>query len=190
NNEVALSESLLGLHLCTRIDGLYTAGKIVETEAYRAPEDKASHAYGNRRTNRTETMFKSGGHAYIYLCYGIHHLFNVVTGPADTAHAILVRALEPSDGIDVMLERRNMDRLDRRLTNGPGSLTKAMGITTHWDGVLLDTEKNIWIEDRERRLEPEDVIRSPRVGVDYAAECALWNWRFRIKNNQWCSPAK
>lgn len=185
-----LSEALLGKFLCTNIEGCYTSGMIVETEAYRAPDDKASHAFGNRRTKRTEIMYQTGGLAYIYLCYGIHHLFNVVTGPVGSAHAILIRALEPVEGIGHMLRRRKMAQVSHRLTNGPGILTVALGLHTQWNGESLLTPKHIWIEDRNSSINPHDVIRSPRVGVDYAEECASWNWRFRIKENSWCSPAK
>ena len=187
---VSLSQQLLGMYLCTDLGGELTSGKIVETEAYKAPEDKASHAFGNRRTQRTETMFQQGGHAYIYLCYGIHHLFNVVTGPEGSAHAILIRALEPMDGIDQMLRRRNMTKVNYRLTNGPGILTKALGLTTSLNGKNLLEGDKVWIEDRNARIDPKDVLRSSRVGVDYAEECASWEWRFRIRANPWCSPAK
>ena len=187
---VSLSEQLLGMYLCTDLEGVYTSGKIVETEAYKAPEDKASHAFGNRRTQRTETMFHPGGHAYIYLCYGIHHLFNVVTGPEGSAHAILIRAIEPKYGIDHMLLRRNMSKVNYRLSNGPGILTKALGLTTSLNGETLLKTGKVWIEDRNSQINPKDVLRSTRVGVDYAEECASWDWRFRIKGNPWCSPAK
>jgi DNA-3-methyladenine glycosylase len=187
---VDLSEALLGKFLCTNIEGCYTSGMIVETEAYRAPEDKASHAYGNRRTKRTETMYDSGGHAYIYLCYGIHHLFNVVTGPQGYAHAILIRAIEPVEGIGHMLQRRKMAAINPRLSNGPGILTKALGLDIKWNGESLLKRKHIWIEDRHSTIGSQAIIRSPRVGVDYAGECSSWNWRFRIKQNSWCSPAK
>jgi DNA-3-methyladenine glycosylase len=187
---VDLSEALLGKYLCTNIDGYYTSGMIVETEAYRAPEDKASHAFGNRRTKRTEVMYNPGGHAYIYLCYGIHHLFNVVTGPEGAAHAILIRAIEPADGIKHMLYRRKMTKINHRLSNGPGVLSKALGLNTQWSGESLLTRKHIWIEDRNVSISTRNIIRSPRVGVDYAEECALWNWRFRINQNDWCSPSK
>jgi DNA-3-methyladenine glycosylase len=187
---VSQSKALLGSYLCTDFDGKYTAGKIVETEAYKAPEDKASHAYGNRRTNRTQIMFQKGGKAYIYLCYGIHHLFNVVVGEEGLAHVILIRALEPAEGLKHMMERRNLKDMTFRLTNGPGILTKALGITTSWNGESLLKRQNIWIEQRDSDLHREAIICSPRVGVAYAEECALWKWRFRIKNNPWCSPAK
>ncbi len=186
---ITLAEKLLGKVLCTTINGKLTSGIIVETEAYKAPEDKASHAYQNKLTDRTKVMFRPGGIAYIYLCYGIHHLFNVVTGPGEKAHAVLVRALEPLDGIQLMLNRRKLQKVQPRLTAGPGSLSKALGITTALCGEPL-TEKSskIWLEDRG--ITVQRVIRSPRVGVDYAEECAAWNWRLRIKDNDWTSKAK
>lgn len=186
---VSQSKALLGTYLCAKFDGKLTVGKIVETEAYKAPEDKASHAYGNRLTNRTKIMFENGGKAYIYLCYGIHHLFNVVVGKEGLAHVILVRALEPVEGLNHMVERRNVEKSSFRLTNGPGILSKAMGITTAWNGASLLGGENIWIEQRDSSLRNSDIICSPRVGVEYAEECALWKWRFRMRNNPWCSPA-
>lgn len=126
---------LLGATITTHIDGLTTSGKIVETEAYRAPDDKGSHAYGNRRTKRTATIFGQPGTAYIYLCYGLHHMLNVVTGPEDVAHAILIRAVEPLEGIQIMSQRRGKKVTDKNLTNGPGKLAQAMGITTELDGL-------------------------------------------------------
>ena len=188
---VSLSQELLGKYLVTRFNGEQTVGRIVETEAYRAPDDKASHAYGNRRTARTEVMFAEGGVAYVYLCYGIHHLFNVVTGPEGEAHAVLVRAIEPIEQTEVMLRRRGMDRVKPQLTAGPGVMSKALGITTAFTGQsLLTDESPIWIEDRGDRLPPEAILASPRVGIDYAEECAAWNWRFRIKNSKWTSKAR
>ncbi|MCL4112998.1 UNVERIFIED_CONTAM: hypothetical protein GTU68_043920 [Idotea baltica] len=178
------------MQLCTFMDGIFTSGKIVETEAYKAPEDKASHAYGNKRTNRTETIFSTGGVAYVYLCYGIHHLFNIVTGEKDQAHAILVRGLEPVEGIEHMLARRKMTKMHPRISNGPGILSKALGITTKMDGRALYTKDAVWIEKRRKSDREVDIISGPRVGVGYAQECAEWPWRFRIKGNPYCSPAK
>lgn len=186
---LTLSEKLLGKVLCTKINGTLTSGVIVETEAYKAPKDKASHAYQNKLTDRTKVMFRPGGIAYVYLCYGIHHLFNVVTGPGEKAHAILVRALEPLDGVREMLKRRNMNKAETRLTAGPGSLSAALGISTALSGEPLATKPSkIWLEDRGIKV--GSVIKSPRVGVDYAEECAAWNWRFRVKDNIWTSKAK
>jgi DNA-3-methyladenine glycosylase len=185
---VQLSRELLGKYLVTEWEGVRTVGKIVETEAYRGPEDKASHAWNNRRTKRTSVMFEEGGLAYVYLCYGIHHLFNVVTGPEGAPHAVLIRALEPVEGTDQMLGRRKMEKIAPRLCAGPGSLSQAMGIhTEHTGTALYQARSPIQIEDRGETVSEENIIASPRVGVDYAAECALWNWRFRIKNSIWTS---
>lgn len=191
NNVVQIAKDLLGKYLVTRFDGQITAGKIVETEAYRGPDDKACHAWMNRRTNRTEIMFANGGHAYVYLCYGIHHLFNIVTGKRDMAHAILIRAIEPVENVELMLERRNLTKLTPRLTAGPGSLTQALGIRTEHTGLsLVADDSPIWLEDRGEEVLEENIIASPRVGVDYAGECALWDWRFRVRGSRWASPAK
>lgn len=184
---VGLSKSLLGKQLCTCFAGVLTTGTIVETEAYRAPDDKASHAFANKRTRRTETMFALGGCCYVYLCYGIHHLFNVVTGPENIAHAVLIRAIEPLHGIHTMQKRRGLKTLTSRLTAGPGILSEALGIKTAHDGLDLTTQHLVWISDLGNNIEETNIISSPRVGVDYAEECASWNWRFRIKNNHWSS---
>ena len=186
-----ISRMLLGKILCTTLDGRLTTGMIVETEAYHGPEDKASHAYRGRRTGRTEPMFGDPGVAYIYLCYGIHHLFNIVTGPAGTPHAILVRAVEPVHGIETMMERRGMTFPHPRLTAGPGSLTVALGLTTALSGTdLLHPQSPVWIEDRGTQIPGKDIIASTRVGVGYAGDWARKPWRFRIRNNPWTSPAR
>ena len=188
---VQISKQLLGKYLVTHFNGHLTSGKIVETEAYRAPDDKACHAFNNRRTNRTEIMFAEGGKAYVYLCYGIHHMFNVVTAEKEMAHAILVRAIEPVDNLKKMMERRKMKKLERRLTAGPGILCQALGIKTTHSGTDLTAEKSpIWIEDRGNDISEKNIIASPRVGIGYAEECIDWPWCFRIKNSEWTSPAK
>ena len=188
---VQISKGLLGKVLVTNIDNQLTSGIIVETEAYRAPDDKASHAHNNRFTERTKVMFEEGGCAYVYLCYGIHHMFNVVTAKKGIAHAILVRAIEPVDNIVLMCERRKMQHTDHRLTGGPGKVGKALGITTQLTGYsLVDRTTPIWIEDRGINIDENQIIASPRVRVDYAEECAAWNWRFRIKDSKWTSRDK
>jgi DNA-3-methyladenine glycosylase len=185
------SKALLGKVLCTKLDGQLTSGIIVETEAYHGPEDKASHAFGMRRTPRTEPMFGRAGVAYIYLCYGIHYLFNIVTAPAGVPHAILVRAIEPVDGIDIMLGRRAMESVLPRLTAGPGSMSTALGLNTSLTGQdMLKRNSPVWIEDRGVLIPEKEIIASPRVGVDYAGEWAKKRWRFRIRDNRWTSPAK
>lgn len=182
---VQIARDLLGKVLVTNFDGQYTAGRITETEAYRAPDDRACHAWGNRRTARTEVMFGEGGRAYVFLCYGIHHLFNVVTAPENMAHAVLVRAIEPLEGIDIMRERRGGKNQSLvQLTTGPGSLGQALGITTRWTGQrLTDADSPIWIEDRGEVLAAEDIAIGKRIGVDYAGECAEWPWRFWIRDS-------
>ncbi|NGX58332.1 MAG: putative 3-methyladenine DNA glycosylase [Chlamydiae bacterium] len=178
-----LSKDLLGKFLMTELnDHGVTGGMIVETEAYMAPDDKASHAYNHRRTDRTEMMYQSGGVAYVYLCYGMHHLFNIITHKLDTPHAILIRALEPTDGIDAMLKRCQKSKKSPRLTSGPALLTKALGIKNTHTGVNL-TEDQIWIEDRGMTIPDDQIVRSPRVGIDYAEEYATEHWRFTIKNH-------
>lgn len=177
---VALSRNLLGKVLCTDLGGGVTRAVITETEAYAGVGDRASHAYGGRRTRRTEPMFGEGGIAYVYLCYGIHHLFNVVTAAEGTPHAILVRAGKPLQGIATMLERRGTRKLDKRLLAGPGSLAKAMGITTELSGVSLLGDR-IWIEDHGIVVDPSAVSIGPRVGVDYAREDAARLYRFVAK---------
>ena len=188
---VQISKELLGKILVTNIAGHIAAAKIVETEAYQAPEDKASHAYNNRLTNRTKVMFQEGGVAYVYLCYGIHHLFNVVTAKEGIPHAVLIRAVEPLENISLMLNRRNFKQKKSQLTAGPGVMSKALGITTIHSGINL-TDKNspIWLEESSYILKEENIIATPRVGIGYAKECILWNWRFRIKDSNWTSKVK
>ncbi|MCB0561223.1 MAG: DNA-3-methyladenine glycosylase [Lewinellaceae bacterium] len=186
-----ISRELLGKYLVTDFGAGRTAGRIVEVEAYRAPDDKASHAYGNRYTERTKAMFARGGHAYIYLCYGIHHLFNVVTGEQGMAHAVLIRALEPVENTALMLRRRHMEKTEPRLTAGPGVLSQAMGISRQYTGTdMLDAQSPIWIETREETVAAEEIIASPRIGVAYAEECAAWEWRFYLRGNRWVSKQR
>ena len=187
---LTISKKLLGKILCSKFDSNLTSGIIIETEAYAGETDRASHAYNGRRTRRTEVMYAAGGTAYIYLCYGIHHLFNVVTNRDGIPHAILIRAIEPLEGIDIMLKRRNMKKLLPRLTAGPGILSQALGISIYNSGIsLLDNQ--IWIEDNSNNSPIGDfkIISSPRVGCEYAEEDANNPWRFRINGNPWISPA-
>lgn len=184
-NVVFLAKQMLGKKIVSHIDGYITSGIIVETEAYRAPEDKASHAYKNKKTQRTKTMFGLPGTAYIYLIYGFHHLFNIVTAPENIAHAVLIRAVEPVDGIDIMLKRRNKLSKDINMTNGPGKWTQAFGITTALNGIdLTSGESLIQIHDCGIRISDDEIIAGPRVGIDYAEEWALKPWRFRVVPNQ------
>jgi DNA-3-methyladenine glycosylase len=180
---VAISSELLGKVLCTQINGALTTLVITETEAYAGATDKASHAYDNKRTKRTEPIFGDGGVAYVYLCYGIHHLFNVVTNKAGVPHAILIRAGEPLSGIDLMLQRRSKTQVDNTLLAGPGSLAKALGITTDHTGLSLMNGR-IWIEDQGIKIDDDAVRVGPRVGVDYAGDDALRPYRFRTNVSQ------
>ncbi len=183
---IYLAQDLLGKIIKTDIDGVECNGMIVETEAYKAPEDKASHAYNNRLTTRTSTMFAEGGVAYIYFVYGFHNMFNVVTGPEGIPHAILVRAIEPLTNIESMMLRRGFQHQNVELTNGPGKLCKALGIDRAFNGIdLTDTKTEISIFDANIHIEKENIISSPRIGVAYAQEYAKKPWRFRIKGNKW-----
>lgn len=184
---VKVARSLLGKVVCTKVkDQPVTSGMIVETEAYCGRGDKASHANNNTRTQRTETMYKTGGIAYIYLCYGIHHLMNVVTNTAEKADAVLIRAIQPHEGVEVMQQRRGSDSKGPSLTGGPGRLTQALGVTTELDGINLGGDK-VWIEDQGKRYLEEEITKTTRVGVDYAGEDALLPWRFYPSQNKWVS---
>lgn len=162
-------------------DGTRVSGVIVETEAYRGPEDRASHAYGGRRTRRTETMYGVGGTAYVYFVYGMYHQFNVVTNVPESPHAVLVRALEPADGIELM-RRRRPGQPDANLTNGPGKLCIALGIDRRLDGADL-TGDRLWIEEGGRRVPRSAIASGPRIGIEYAGEWASKPWRFWLRDN-------
>lgn len=189
NDPVPIAKALLGKVLCTKFDGVLTSGMIVETEAYNGRTDKACHSYIHGKTERTNIMFGKPGIAYVYLCYGIHHLFNVVTNTKGNADAILIRGIEPVDGIDTILKRRGKSKLERSVGGGPGIVSQALGITTKNYGEDLQGSL-IWVENREITVNPSEIISSPRVGVDYAGEDAKLPWRFRIKGNKFTSPAK
>jgi len=176
---VQISRELLGKVLCTKLNGQVTKAIITETEAYAGVSDKASHAYGGRRTLRTETLYARGGTAYVYLCYGIHHLFNVVTNTTGTPHAVLIRAGKSFEGHELMHKRRNKQRGDKSFLAGPGSLSQALGITTDLTGTNL-LGKKIWIEDHEISVAAEDILAGPRVGIDYADEDATRPYRFIV----------
>jgi len=183
-----VARRLIGCRLCTRIGGILTAGLIVETEAYGGGPDRASHASGGRRTPRTEAMFAAGGHAYIYLCYGLHALFNIVTGPEGEAAAVLVRALEPVEGLGEM-QRRRPARSPQRLASGPGVLTRALAITLAHNRSSLVLSPELWLEPRPRPLPPGAITTGTRVGVGYAGPDALRPWRFALRGSPCVSPA-
>lgn len=183
---VAISRELLGKVLVTRLGGVLTSGIIVETEAY-SWKERGCHAFGAKLTPRTSVMFREGGRAYVYLCYGMHHLFNVVTNREGIADAVLVRALEPLEGIPEMVARRGSSVRYNHLTSGPGKLTRSLGIDRTLNGKILSDDE-IWIEHR-KRLPANRVEVSRRIGIDYAGEDALLPWRFTIKGNPWVSKA-
>jgi DNA-3-methyladenine glycosylase len=184
---VHISKKLLGKIIVTDIDNHVTFSRIVETEAYDGRMDKACHAYPNRKTPRTEVMFKEGGRSYVYLCYGIHYLFNIVTHAENVPNAVLLRAVEPIVGVEAMINRRKIHS-QINLTNGPGKLANALGITRGLnDVVLYDGLSPIFIaEEKEKEYKPE-IVQTTRIGVDYAEEDALLPWRFYVKESPYVS---
>lgn len=186
NNLIQIAKELLGKILVTKFNGIITSGRIVEVEAYKGIIDKASHAYNGRRTNRNEVMYAEGGVSYIYLCYGIHHLFNIVTNSKNIPHAILIRGIEPMVGIEEMLKRTGKIKIDNTLTKGPGNLSKALGLVVNQSGHSLNS-KELFIADDGNRYNKEKISASPRIGVDYAGEDALLPYRFYIKGNPFVS---
>ena len=186
NDVLVVAKELLGKILVTRFNGIFTSGRIVEVEAYNGIIDKAAHSFGGRRTNRNEIMYADGGVAYVYLCYGIHHLFNVVTNNKETPNAILIRALEPINGIDEMLKRVGKTKFDNTLTRGPGNLSKAMGLFTYYSGCSL-VSKELFIADDGFVYNKNEIAASPRIGVEYAGKDALLPYRFYVKGNAFVS---
>ncbi len=183
-NVTRIARELLGKGLFTRIGGKTTAGIIVETEAY-SWKERGCHAYQGKMTARNEVMFRKGGLAYVYLCYGMHNLFNVVTNQEGKADAVLIRALEPMEGITEMMKRVNTTQ-PRRITAGPGKLTRAMGIDRKHNGEAL-TSKSVWLADVGKMVGKRDIEASSRIGIDYAGPDALLPWRFTLKDNEWVS---
>ncbi|MDZ7744033.1 MAG: DNA-3-methyladenine glycosylase [Bacteroidota bacterium] len=177
---VKVARNLLGKYLFTALDGKTCGGMITETEAYRGAADRASHAYGNRRTARTEAMYRNGGVAYVYLCYGIHSLFNVVTAPKGLPHAVLIRGINPTTGLEHMAARLNKKNISGRHTDGPGKLTRALGIHYSHSGTDLSGDE-IWIEDRGLEIGDKWVNTGPRIGVEYAGEDAKLPYRFLVQ---------
>ncbi|MBK7738400.1 MAG: DNA-3-methyladenine glycosylase [Saprospiraceae bacterium] len=185
---VGLAKSLLGKIIVSKVDNHITSGIIIETEAYKAPEDRASHAFNNRRTPRTSTMFMEGGHAYVYICYGIHHLFNVITAVEGIPHAVLIRALEPLDGLDHMLIRRKMSSLNFTITKGPGSLSQALGITQNLNATkLYDRKSPIQLFESNQKYSDSQIGISKRIGVESSGESASLPYRFYVKGNVYVS---
>ena len=191
-NVVDIARELLGKQVFTRMDGLITSGIICETEAYAGTSDRASHAFGGRRTTRTEVMYARGGTAYVYLCYGIHSLFNVVTNAKDIPHAVLIRGIVPVDGIDIMLRRAGKGKLTKDFGIGPGKVSKILGIHYSHSGLdLLACRENpeapaIWIEEQGAKIDSGKILAEPRVGVDYAGEDAQLPYRFSFASLRIC----
>ncbi len=174
---VEIASNLLGKVLATNFNGIITSGIINETEAYAGATDKASHAYNNLRSRRTETMFGKGGRAYVYLCYGVHSLFNVVTNIEGIPHAVLIRGIVPVDGKDIMSERAGRSVKGEKDTNGPGKLSKVLGI--HYSHTGLDLCGDIiWLEDKGIEVKRSDISITKRIGIDYAEEDADLPYRF------------
>lgn len=180
---VVVAQALIGKLLTTAFDGIRTSGRIVETEAYFGEADRASHAYGGRRTARTEPLYREGGIAYVYLCYGIHHLFNIVTHQSGHPHCVLIRAIEPAHGLDLMMERLGKSTADQSIGRGPGNLTRALGIRTIHTGTSLGQEISVWSDKRE----PGPIRVTARIGVDYAGEDAALPYRFFEAGNPYVS---
>lgn len=178
-----VAKELLGKILVTRWNRALTSGRIIEVEAYEGVVDRASHAHGGRRTARNEVMYGEGGIAYVYLCYGIHHLFNVVSNITDVPHAVLVRAIEPLEGIDTMLFRTGKIEPGPGLGRGPGNLTRALGISTAHSGMSLQ-DPRLFIATDDFKYDEGEVGSSPRIGVDYAGTHAQWPYRFFVKGHR------
>lgn len=187
SNVIIIAKELLGKLLVTKFEGKLTSGIITETEAYEGITDRASHAYSGRRSERTEIMYRIGGTAYIYLCYGVHSLFNIVTNVEGVPHAILIRGILPADGIPTMLERTNKKKILNDFSNGPGRLSKALGIHYSHTGFDLTIkpgrkcDPGIWLEDNGLLVNINEIKVTPRIGVDYAGEDAFLPYRFVYK---------
>ncbi|GAB1403967.1 DNA-3-methyladenine glycosylase [Lentimicrobium sp.] len=175
---VGISRQLLGKILVSGAQDVYTAGVIVETEAYAGETDKASHAFGGRRTARTEIMYHEGGFAYVYLCYGVHALLNVVVNVPGVPHAILIRGAIPFMGKQTIESRIHRQLKFPADCFGPGKITKQHGITTRFNGEDLAGGHRLWLADVSVAPRPKDIIMGPRVGIDYAEEDALLPYRF------------
>jgi DNA-3-methyladenine glycosylase len=184
-----IARELLGKILVTRLNGVRSSGRIVETEAYAGVNDRASHAFGGRRTARSEQLYGSPGTVYMYICYGMHHLFNVITNKKDIPHGVLIRALEPLEGVDQMLLRTGKLHADYTLTKGPGNLSRALGMSKIHDGVNLFSEE-IFIEDDGLRYKEDQIGITRRIGVESAREDAELPYRFIVKGNPYVSARK
>lgn len=189
-NVLLIARELLGKLVYTELSGELTTGRIVETEAYRHEGDPSIMLHLQRKQQQAQALYQPGGHAYLYTVYRVHTLFNITTHDAAHPDAVLIRAIEPLQGIDIMLRRRGLSKVTRNLTAGPGVLCQALGLTPALNGELL-TGPRIWLEDAGEIIANEQVTASSRVGLEYAGEEAVaLPWRFRIKDSKWTSPAK
>jgi DNA-3-methyladenine glycosylase len=184
---VQIAKELLGKIVMTNIDGIITSGRIVETEAYMAISDKASHSYNGKRTSRNEHMYSPAGTAYVYICYGMHQMLNVVTNEKDIPDAVLIRAVEPMEGVDEMLLRTNKKKLDNTLTRGPGNVGKALGIHKQHSGLLLLDDVISIYEDKHSVIDQQLIGISKRIGIDSAGEDSLLPYRFYVRGNKFVS---
>jgi len=183
---VIVARELIGKVVVTNLDGLITSGRIVETEAYVAHIDKASHSFGGRRTAKNEHMYATAGTAYVYICYGMHQMLNVVTNDKDIPDAVLIRAIEPLEGIDIMLKRTGKPKIDFTLTRGPGNVGKALGIfKKHSGSHLLDEE--IYLADDGFKTKDNEIGISKRIGVESAFPDSELPYRFYIRGNKYVS---
>lgn len=184
---ITVAKELIGKIVCTNFDGVTTSGRIVETEAYVAYVDKASHAFGGRRTNKNEHMYEEPGRTYVYICYGMHQMLNIVTNKKDIPDAILIRALEPLDGIETMLRRTGKMQLDATLTKGPGNVGKALGVSKIHSALSL-TDNEIYVyEDKYSKIPEEKIGISKRIGVESSGADGLLPYRFYLKGNRFVS---
>lgn len=182
---ITVAKDLLGKLIVVPDDkGRRVSGMIVETEAYLGVTDRGAHSYAGRRTPRNEVTYGIGGHAYVFFVYGMYYQLNVVTGPVDHPHVVLIRAVEPVEGIEIMRQRRG-EMKDRNLTSGPGKLCIALAIDRDLNGENL-RGKRIWLEDH-RSFTDSEVAIGKRIGIDYAGEDAEKPWRFWVAGNQWVS---
>jgi DNA-3-methyladenine glycosylase len=184
------ARELLGKHVCTLLDGELTTGRIVETEAYRHEGDPSITLHLQRKARQAQALYQPGGHAYLYTVYRVHTLFNITAHDADHPDAIIIRAIEPLEGVEVMLRRRGLAKVARNLTAGPGVLSQALGLTPALNGEPL-TGPRIWLENAGENISEENIVASSRVGLEYAGdEAVALPWRFRVKDSKWTSPAK
>lgn len=184
---VEIARELVGKVLVTDVDGHRVSGRIVETEAYVGLTDKASHSYAGKRTSRNEHMYAGAGTTYVYICYGMHQMLNIVTNDKDIPDAILIRALEPIDGIDVMLQRTGKPQLDNTLTRGPGNVAKALGVSKKHSGLLLSEEEISIYEDKGSSLSADAIGESKRIGIDSAGADSELPYRFYVRGNKFVS---